>query len=281
MGRRKRRTDRGASSAVDPRDSATPPPLRYREGSAAEHHAAQDLNSRHPAADTARHPKDYVEPPTPNTTTRPVSGATEGTDILKDSKIDEMRVMLSRASSMGKRTKSQTSPHDAAASRERLPNTGHSEKTDYDPYAYYTQQSSPPSARSDRAYEIGGRTHPALDRDHAWPQPPTSTFRPPPTISEQHSYHSPTSSPPLSTPGQRRNLDDHHHHSNRRPHAHPRKNLATGPRIKATPPTQPHHLPPHNTTHTNNSKINNNVPFAGSDPALGARPLPRAQPFPN
>ena len=262
--------NQGASTASDPRDSATPPPLRYRQGCKTEDNVVQDLNSRHPAADTAKHPKDYVEPPTPKTITRPVSGATEGTDILKDSKIDEVRVMLSRGSSMGKRRRS-LSLHDPITNQDRPPRIENGEKSDYDPYSYYSQQPSSTTTRGDHTDDSSRRNHAGQEREPNWPQPPSNSFRPPPTISEQHSYHSP---PPPAATSTRPEMDP------RRPPPPP-QTPAPPPKdaSRATNPTYTNITPPAPSLANHPYHQQQQRPFVGNDPASARDPSPVRNPF--
>ena len=271
--------DRGLSTATDPRDSATPPPLRYRQTSNAENNVVQNLNSRHPAADTARHPGDYVEPPTPKSYGRPGSDATEGTDVIKDSKLDEVRGMLTRASSMGKRRPSVSSGPGYGTTHERLPRPGNSEKFEYDPYAYKPQQAITPTARSETAYEPRSRKNSQDERDAAWPQPPASTFRPPPTISEKHSYHSPP--PQIQPTPQIESRWPTPQSQNPTPppkDAARNMNLAynTHPAVQssAQSPYQPYAQPS-----TRPSTSSSQRPFVGNDPAAARDASPVRNPF--
>ncbi|KAL8826032.1 MAG: hypothetical protein Q9170_007564 [Blastenia crenularia] len=90
--------DTAASSATDipnPADPANPPPLRYRLPPLNEGTAMNDLNSRHPAADTARDMSDLD-----------ASHTAEGrpsTDSRRSSDIEEVRGLLRRQSTRGKR----------------------------------------------------------------------------------------------------------------------------------------------------------------------------------
>ncbi|KAL8913955.1 MAG: hypothetical protein Q9171_001340 [Xanthocarpia ochracea] len=91
-------TDIAISSATDvPKqaDPITPPPLRYRLPSLAETAALSDLNSRHPAADTARDVPDLDA----NTS----SEGRVSSDSRRSNDIEEVRGMLRRQSTRGKR----------------------------------------------------------------------------------------------------------------------------------------------------------------------------------
>ncbi|KAL8926978.1 MAG: hypothetical protein Q9172_001571 [Xanthocarpia lactea] len=91
-------TDTATSSATDvpnPADPVTPPPLRHRLPSVAETAALSDLNSRHPAADTARDVPDLDA----NTS----SEGRVSSDSRRSNDIEEVRGMLRRQSTRGKR----------------------------------------------------------------------------------------------------------------------------------------------------------------------------------
>lgn len=98
---------RGISTGADsfnPHDSATPPPLRYRQVPPSESTALNTLNSRHPAADTAYNPSDIIEhPTTPKSIAHSVSGTTEIPEPDRSVSIEEVRGMLRRQSTKGKR----------------------------------------------------------------------------------------------------------------------------------------------------------------------------------
>ena len=104
-----------SSTAVDPqpdpRDPATPPPLRYRLPPVTETAALTDLNARHPAADTA---SDIGSPerdsPHQRTPGSSVSSRNRNNDI------EEVRGMLRRQSTRGRRRPSgPTAPYASAA----------------------------------------------------------------------------------------------------------------------------------------------------------------------
>lgn len=90
--------DTAVSSATDipnPADPATPPPLRYRLPPLSETGALNDLNSRHPAADTARDVPDLeIDHP---------ADTRISSDSRRSSDIEEVRGMLRRQSTRGKR----------------------------------------------------------------------------------------------------------------------------------------------------------------------------------
>lgn len=92
----------GSSTAVethpDPKDPATPPPLRYRLPSVTENAALNDLNARHPAADTA---PDMGSPERASLRERTPGSSTSSRNRNED--IEEVRGMLRRQSTRGKR----------------------------------------------------------------------------------------------------------------------------------------------------------------------------------
>ena len=85
-----------ASTGID--DSATPLPLRYRLPSVTEQAALSDLNSRHPAADTALDSRDS-DHGSPHTRAQP----SEASSLERKASIEEVRGMLRRQSTRGKR----------------------------------------------------------------------------------------------------------------------------------------------------------------------------------
>lgn len=198
-------TDQAATSArdnPDPRDSATPPPLRYRPAQASESNVVSSLNARKPAADTAHHPQDYAEPTTPKSIERSISGATERTEVDRNN-IEEVRGMLRRESTRGKRRPSVTSSNKTAttaAQVDRLPRPNNGSTFEYDPYSYTSNQNTTSPKRKE-APPISRTQPPQEDRESSWPQPPTSTYRPPPTIAEHQRPRAPsTTSQPRQAP---------------------------------------------------------------------------------
>lgn len=79
------------------RDSATPSPLRYRLSTRDETSALNTLNTRHPAADTANDPSDLIE------TEIPSSGSSTPRDPHRSADLEEVRGLLHRESTRGKR----------------------------------------------------------------------------------------------------------------------------------------------------------------------------------
>lgn len=170
---------KAVTSGIDdhnPRDSATSPPLRYRQPPASESTALSTLNSRHPAADTAHNPNDLIEPSTPKSLTHPISGVETSPDFDRSVSIEEVRGMLRRQSTRGKRRPSTGSTKFQPVSSDNMnrlppPPATPSMQIDYDPWAYSEQQST------------GSSPHTA-----SFPQPPTSIPQKGPT---SHPHPSP------------------------------------------------------------------------------------------
>lgn len=172
---------RGATSGLDddnPHDSVTPPPLRLRrQAPQSESLALNSLNSRHPAADTANNPTDRIEPTSPKSLTHSIAGTQTPPDLDRSVSIEEVRGMLRRQSTRGKRR-----PSVGGSSKFQAPSSGGFNNTlppppatpsmmvDYDPYSHHTSiqstKSSPKSVSS-------------------FPHPPTSIQRKPPTSAPQ------------------------------------------------------------------------------------------------
>ncbi|KAL8725271.1 MAG: hypothetical protein Q9166_007473 [cf. Caloplaca sp. 2 TL-2023] len=106
-----------ATDVPDPADPATPLPLRYRLPPLAEQTALSDLNSRHPAADTARD--------VPDLDVNPSSDTRVSSDSRRSNDIEEVRGLLRRQSTRGKRkTSSSISQANVPPSiSENLPST--------------------------------------------------------------------------------------------------------------------------------------------------------------
>lgn len=81
----------------DPNDSATPSPLRYRLSTLNEIKALSTLNERHPAADTAHDPSDIIDADTQT------SGSSTPHDAHRSTDLEEVRGLLRRQSTRGKR----------------------------------------------------------------------------------------------------------------------------------------------------------------------------------
>ncbi|KAL8792833.1 MAG: hypothetical protein Q9195_004562 [Heterodermia aff. obscurata] len=87
-----------AIDSPDHQDSATPLPLRYRLPSVTEQAALSDLNSRHPAADTVLDSRDSDGGSPPIRTL-----ASETSSLERKASIEEVRGLLRRQSTRGKR----------------------------------------------------------------------------------------------------------------------------------------------------------------------------------
>ncbi|KAL8825499.1 MAG: hypothetical protein Q9191_004384 [Dirinaria sp. TL-2023a] len=106
-----------SSTAVDPhpdpRDPATPPPLRYRLPPVTETAALSDLNARHPAADTA---SDIGSPERDSPPHQRTPGSSVSSSRNRNNDIEEVRGMLRRQSTRGRRRPSgPTAPYANAA----------------------------------------------------------------------------------------------------------------------------------------------------------------------
>jgi len=195
---RAKSTERGATSGIDdndPPDSFTPPPLRYRrQAPPSESLALNSLNSRHPAADTAHNPGDLIEPTTPRSFTHSIAGKQTPPDFDRSVSVEEVRGMLRRQSTRGKRRPSIGSSRFQPASgtfNSALPPPPATPPImiDYDPYSHHTSlqsaKSSPKSVSS-------------------FPQPPSSIPRMPPTsapqLPELYQFHSQQQPPSTSQP---------------------------------------------------------------------------------
>lgn len=90
------------TTATDLSDSAMPSPLRYRLPTLNESTALKELNTRPPAADTAHHRADSTD------SDLNASGSTTPHDTRRSADLEEVRGLLGRHSTRGKR-KTQTS----------------------------------------------------------------------------------------------------------------------------------------------------------------------------
>ncbi|KAL8697178.1 MAG: hypothetical protein Q9201_007265 [Fulgogasparrea decipioides] len=169
--------DTAVSSATDARDSAIPAPLRYRLPSLAETSALSDLNSRHPAADTARDVPDLEVDHSVE--------ARASSDTRRSSDIEETRALLHRQSTRGKRkTPSNVSPAKIPPSiSETVPSTAAAPST-FSPQPPNTTPLFParPSGTETQYQPFPPRTTsthlPPLQFDSPQPQYPTQQQHP-------------------------------------------------------------------------------------------------------
>ncbi|KAL8687688.1 MAG: hypothetical protein Q9218_006212 [Villophora microphyllina] len=187
--------------------SAVPPPLRYRLPPLAETSALTDLNSRDPAADTAHDVSDLNIDP--STEARPSS------DSRRSSDIEEVRGLLHRQSTRGKRKTSNISPAKMPSSiSEHAPSTSIAPpmfNPQPPPSATTSMFPAPPSGKEPQYQPFPPRTTstqlPPLHFDHPQsqyqiPQPqqhpalqsPTSPMtevhsQSPPTITDSYQIH--------------------------------------------------------------------------------------------
>ena len=104
-----------ATDVPDPHDSAMPSPLRYRLPTLDESAALQDLNARSPAADTAHHRADSVD------SDFIASGSTTPHDAHHSAELEEVRGLLNRQSTHGKRKSRLSAKIITGTSPPRLP----------------------------------------------------------------------------------------------------------------------------------------------------------------
>ena len=172
---------------LDPRNSATPPPLRRRQPPTSESTALNTLNTRNPAADTALSPNDMVEPTSPRSVTRSVSGATEPSDLDRSMSINEVRNMLRRGSTRGKRRPSIGSTPRIGIigdSVDKLPRSNNGSRFEYDPHLYKSHEHSSSPVRKDPMPKMIRESPQSSSRDPSWPQPPTTTYQPKSTMND-------------------------------------------------------------------------------------------------
>lgn len=193
---------KGSSTGVDasnPHDSVTPEPLRYRSPPT-ESTALAALNTRHPAADTARDPNDYADPATPKSLAR-TSGTFTPIDIDRSTSIDEVRGILRRQSTRGKRKAPNGSTlkypnvaEDRNLSALPLPP---SKAFEYDPYTYSSQADQ----RDSLAPPPGNYQSPnSQTLSSGFPTPQPSNFPTPPSNAQQSQALGPRSEQPRPLP---------------------------------------------------------------------------------
>ena len=208
----------GATSGADTSnanpDSATIPPLRYRLPPPSESTVLNTLNSRHPAADTASAPSDLIEPATPKSIAHSVSGTETPPDFDRSVSIEEVRGLLRRQSTRGKRkasigsTKSTKITPISETPAYPPPPSMH---IDFDPYSY-----SPPT-RLQGQQQLPQEQSPAAPPKDPQPQPmsPTKTH-----ISQlQNQQRPPQSQGPRQAPqiGPTSNPATYGHQDNNKP----------------------------------------------------------------
>ena len=211
-------TPLGATSGADTSnanpDSATVPPLRYRLPPPSESTALNTLNSRHPAADTASAPSDLMEPATPKSIAHSVSGTETPPDFDRSVSIEEVRGLLRRQSTRGKRkasigsTKSMKITPISETPTYPPPPSMH---VDFDPYSY-----SPPTRLQGQQQLPQEQSPAAPPKDsQAQSMSPTKTH-----ISQlQNQQRPPQSQVPRQAPpiGPTSNPATYAHHDNNKP----------------------------------------------------------------
>ncbi|KAI4106842.1 MAG: hypothetical protein LQ339_002814 [Xanthoria mediterranea] len=178
-------TDAAVSSATDNAvDPAAPTPLRYRLPPLAETAALTDLNSRHPAVDTARDVSDLD--------VNPSSDDRISSDSRRSNDIEEVRGLLHRQSTRGKRKAS------ASVSTAQIP-PSISEDGPPTVAAPSTFSPAPSGASAYQAPQSGASAQyqPFPTRTTSTQLPPlqfnTQPYRPQPQQQQQSALQSPTS----------------------------------------------------------------------------------------
>ena len=215
-------TEKGAATGVDafdPRASAAPAPLRSRQPPRSESIVLTTLNSRHPAADTANHPTDYAEPTTPKSLAHSVSMTEDQPDLDRSVSIEEVRGMLRRQSTRGKRKSPKVSTSNARfpptsekltpiptgpPSRSDQPPGGKIEYTrtpkfEYDPYTYV----APPYPGRDLNQQTKAKptTNTQPQQQNTFQARPPSSIAESPIIPPQGVLSSqPSTTPTIATP---------------------------------------------------------------------------------
>ena len=156
---------KGPSSGFEaPRedDSATPSPLRYRLTTRDETSALNTLNTRHPAADTANDPSDLIE------TEMPSSGSSTPRDPHRSADLEEVRGLLHRQSTRGKRKMGVTEGPPRIPSISEA-STGPGMDLDYQSYP---PQTLDPYLRQSGRYNVQGQQQQGLGQPPRGPMPP-------------------------------------------------------------------------------------------------------------
>lgn len=170
-------TDFSSTTEVpDPQDLATPPPLRYRSPPITETNAMTSLNSRHPAADTAANPSDLdLDTHLPDR---------DSNDIARTTSIDEVRGLLHRQSTRGKRRApgSAPAPYDGPSPISENPPRV---EVEYHPYV-------PPGLP---AYNVTSPQSPTSPTNQALHAVPSNDNIPPRTSSREVRAESPVANP--------------------------------------------------------------------------------------
>lgn len=133
------------------RDSAIPAPLRHRLSRLDETIALNTLNSRHPAADTANDPSDLIE------TESLVSGSSTPHDPRRSADLEEVRGLLHRQGTRGKRKTAMSGPPRIPSISEASIGPG----MDLE-YQSYPPQTLDPYLRQSARYDMQGQQAPGL-----------------------------------------------------------------------------------------------------------------------
>ncbi|KAL9100427.1 MAG: hypothetical protein Q9163_004192 [Psora crenata] len=180
---RDKNSTQGVSSSTDipdPRDTAASPPLQSRQ-QPSESAALDSLNTRHPAADTANDPKDLIEPGTPGSLTTSRSSTCTPPDYARSVSIEEVRGVLRRQSTRGKRrplAEGLARMDALAESPSQSPSAYKASELEYVSHAYTSQPQDMPPQRKEPDAKPTELLPPQMqnERQSSWPQPPVNTY---------------------------------------------------------------------------------------------------------
>lgn len=130
-------------------DPDMPFPLRHRLSTLDETSALNTLNSRHPAADTANDPSDLIE------TDVPSSGSSTPHDSRRSADLEEVRGLLHRQSTRGKRKTATDGPPRIPSISEASIGPGMDME-----YQSYPPQTLDPYLRQSGRYDVPGQQFP-------------------------------------------------------------------------------------------------------------------------
>lgn len=148
------------------RDSATPSPLRYRPSARDETSALNTLNTRHPAADTANDPSDLIE------TDMPSSGSSTPRDPHRSADLEEVRGLLHRQSTRGKR---KLVNNDGPPRIPSISEASTGPGMDID-YQSYPPQTLDPYLRHSGRYDLHGQQQQILGQPQQQPRVPMQSL---------------------------------------------------------------------------------------------------------
>ena len=188
-------------------DSKAAQALRHRQPPESESTALATLNSRHPAADTAHAPNDVIEPATPKSvafSVSAVSGTETPIDIDRSVSIEEVRGILRRQSTRGKRKASVSSKvNPISGTSGSLPGLHPSMNIENDPYTPSTGSESP-AAPQIPAFPQPARTQPQIQPQPSLQASPPRQAQNQSPLSHLQSQFQSQQRPPTSQPQQPR-----------------------------------------------------------------------------